>query len=106
MEASGYERLADHIGRLSRFEFSVNGDEPVATVGVPGGNVAVLASETVDLEAEKRRAAERAERTAQGDHARRGQARQPGLRGQGPEAVVAAERAKLEQLKKELEELS
>ena len=37
-----------------------NGDHPVATVGVPGGNVAVLASDQVDLEAEKQRAAERA----------------------------------------------
>jgi valyl-tRNA synthetase len=63
LEASGYERLAGHIGRLSRFEFS-NGShpEPVATVGIPGGNVAVLPSATVDLEAEQRPAVDRAEK--------------------------------------------
>ena len=69
--------------RLARFEFSANGDEPVATVGVPGGTVLVLASDAVDLEAEKRRAARARRRAAQGDRARRGQARQPGLRRQG-----------------------
>ena len=83
LDAAGYERVAEHVARLARFEFSANGDEPVATVGVPGGSVLVMASEAVDLEAEKRRAAERAGVAAQGDHARRGQARQPGLRRQG-----------------------
>ncbi len=106
LEATGYERLADHIGRLSRFEFSVNGDAPVATVGVPGGNVAVLASETVDLEAEKRRAAERADVLRKEITRAEGKLANQGFVAKAPEAVVAAERAKLEQLKKELEELS
>ena len=86
LEAEGYERVAGHVARIARFEFSTNGDEPVATVGVPGGNVAVLASDAVDLEAEKRRAAERAGDAAQGDRARREQARQRGLRGEGARA--------------------
>ena len=60
-----------------------NGDEPVATVGVPGGVVAVMPSDAVDMEAERERAAERAERLQGRDRARRGQARQPGLRRQG-----------------------
>src|SRR3954465_13690543 len=50
-EAEGYEGVAGPAARLARFEFSGNGDpahpDPVATVGVPGGNVAVLASEAV-----------------------------------------------------------
>jgi valyl-tRNA synthetase len=106
LEASGYERLADHIGRLSRFEFSVNGDEPVATVGIPGGNVAVLPSDTVDLEAEKRRAVERAEELRKEIKRAQGKLANQGFVAKAPEAVVAAERAKLEQLEKELEELS
>ena len=107
LEADGYERVADHVGRLSRFEFSPNGDEPVATVGVPGGNVAVLAvrhRRPGGREAPRRRA----RRTcSQGDQARRGQARQPGLRGQGaggrrrrPSATSSTS------CKKELDELS
>ena len=43
-----------HVARLARVEWTADGGEPVATVGVPGGNVAVLASDAVDLEAEAR----------------------------------------------------
>jgi valyl-tRNA synthetase len=106
IEASGYERLADHIGRLSRFEFSQDGDDPVATVGIPGGNVAVLPSEGVDLEAEKRRAGERAEELRKEIKRAQGKLANQGFVAKAPEAVVAAERAKLAQLEKELEELS
>ena len=49
----------------------------------PAARVLVLASDAVDLEAEKRRAGRARRRPAQGDRARRGQARQPGLRRQG-----------------------
>jgi valyl-tRNA synthetase len=109
LEASGYERLADHIGRLSRFEFSDGNPthpEAVATVGVPGGNVAVLPSDTVDLEAEKRRAVERVEELRKEIKRAQGKLANQGFVAKAPEAVVAAERAKLEQLEKELEELS
>jgi valyl-tRNA synthetase len=107
LEAEGYERVVEHVFRLSRFELSLNGDEPVAaTVGVPGGNVAVLASDTVDLEAEKRRAAERADVLRQEIVRAEGKLANQGFVAKAPEAVVAAERAKLEQLQKELEELS
>ena len=86
LEAEGYERVAEHVARIARFEFSSNGDEPVATVGVPGGNVAVLASDAVDLEAEKRRAAER-QATLRKEIARaEGKLAQRGLRGEGARA--------------------
>ena len=42
LEAEGYERTAAHVARLARCESSRDGDEPVATVAVPGGSVAVL----------------------------------------------------------------
>lgn len=106
LEADGYERVAEHVARLSRFEFSANGDHPVATVGVPGGNVAVLASEQVDLEAEKRRAAERAKVLQSEIKRAEGKLSNQGFVAKAPEAVVQAEREKLEKLKKELEELS
>jgi valyl-tRNA synthetase len=106
LEADGYDRVAAHVARLSRFEFSANGDAPVATVGVPGGNVAVLASEQVDLEAEKRRAAERV-KVLQGEIKRaEGKLANQGFVAKAPEAVVQAEREKLEKLRKELDELS
>ena len=86
LDAPGYERVLEHVARLARFEFSANGDEPVATVGVPGGVVAVMPSDAVDMEAERKRAAERAERLEGRHRAHREEARQPGLRLQGARA--------------------
>jgi valyl-tRNA synthetase len=106
LEAEGYERVADHVARLARFEFFTNGDEPVATVGVPGGNVAVLASDAVDLEAERRRAAERAELLRKEISRAEGKLSNQGFVAKAPAAVVQAEREKLERLRAELEELS
>ena len=105
LEATGYERVAEHVARIARFEFASNGDEPVATVGVPGGNVAVLASDAVDLEAEKRRAAERLEfvrqeiKRAEGKLANEGfvakapEPRRPGRAGQAGPTAAGAGRA-------------
>ena len=106
LDADGYERVAEHVARLARFEFSANGDEPVATVGVPGGSVLVLASDAVDLEAEKRRAAERAELLRKEIARAEGKLANQGFVAKAPEAVVQAEREKLEKLKRELDELS
>src|SRR4051794_13369614 len=60
LEAGGYEDTAAHVARLARVEFGDDGSEPVAAVAIPGGSVAVLASEAVDAEAESRRREERA----------------------------------------------
>jgi valyl-tRNA synthetase len=106
LEAEGYERVAEHVARIARFEFSSNGDEPVATVGVPGGNVAVLASDAVDLEAEKRRAAERLETLREEIARAEGKLANQGFVAKAPAHVVQAERDKLEQLRRELDELT
>jgi len=106
LEAEGYERVEAHIARLARFEFSPNGDQPVATVGIPGGNVAVLASDQVDLEAEKRRAAERIKVLHSEIKRAEGKLANQGFVSKAPAAVVQAERDKLDKLRKELEELS
>jgi valyl-tRNA synthetase len=106
LEAEGYERVAGHVARLARFEFSGDGGEPVATVGVPGGNVAVLATDAVDLEAEQRRAAER-QATLRKEIARaEGKLANEGFVAKAPAAVVEAERSKLERLRRELDELA
>jgi valyl-tRNA synthetase len=105
LEAGGYDRTAAHVARLARVEWSADGGEPVATVGVPGGSVAVLASATLDLEAAARRAdARRA--TLEKEIARaEGRLANQGFTAKAPAAVVDAEREKLERLKRELEDL-
>src|SRR4051794_11765289 len=105
LEAPGYEELADGIALLARLEWSPNGDEAVATVPIPGGAVAVLASEAVDLEADrKRREAARRTLLAEIERAERKLAN-AGFVSKAPEDVVQAERDKLEQLRRELDEL-
>ena len=94
------------MARLARFEFSENGGDPVATVGVPGGNVAVLASDAVDLEAERRRARERADRVRGEIKRAEGKLANQGFVAKAPAAVVAAEREKLARLRRELDELA
>jgi len=106
LEAEGYERVMDHVARLARFEFSTNGDEPVATVGVPGGSVLVLASDAVDMEAERKRAAERVERLKGEIKRVKGKLDNQGFVAKAPAHVVQAERDKLAKLQQELDELS
>ena len=80
-------------------------DAPVATVGVPGGNVAVLASDKVDIEAERKRAAERVKVLQAEIKRAEGKLANQGFVAKAPEAVVQAERDKLERLRQELAEL-
>jgi valyl-tRNA synthetase len=107
LDAPGYERTKAHVARLARIEWQ-DGDsaEPVATVAVPGGAVAIYASDAVDLEAEARRAKERSKTLrAEIERAEKKLANQ-GFVAKAPEAVVQAERDKLERLQRELAELS
>ena len=105
LEAEGYETTAEHVARLARVEWSSNGGEPVATVGVPGGSIAVLASEAVDLEAAARRSA--AQRARLEKEIARAEARlaNQGFLTKAPAQVVEAEREKLAQLNRELADL-
>jgi valyl-tRNA synthetase len=105
LEASGYDRTATHVARLARVEWSADGGEPVATVGVPGGNIAVLASEAVDAEAAAQRAAARRAALEKEIARAEGKLANESFVAKAPAAVVEAEREKLEQRKRELEEL-
>jgi valyl-tRNA synthetase len=113
--ADGYQEMAAHIARLARIELSGGGNgagpgmggqgPPVASVPVPGGAIEVLAGDELDLEAAERRLGERREKLgAEIERAERKLANE-GFVAKAPEAVVAAEREKLERLRQELESL-
>ncbi|MDP9377393.1 MAG: valine--tRNA ligase [Actinomycetota bacterium] len=102
LDADGYERMAQHIGRLTRVDWVQRDEQPIATVAVPGGVVSVFASDAVDTEAEaKRTAARRAE--LQKEIARvQGKLENEKFVSRAPAAVVQGERDKLERLQAEL----
>jgi valyl-tRNA synthetase len=101
LEAGGYERMAAHVARLARCEWVFDGSEPVATVAVPGGTIAVLGSDAVDLGAAARRIDERRGwLDAEIERAERKLDNQ-GFVAKAPEAVVRAERDKLARLREE-----
>jgi valyl-tRNA synthetase len=105
LEAGGYERTSPHVARLARIEWSADGGDPAATVAVPGGAVAVLASDAVDLEAASRRVAER--RALLWGEIERAERKlgNEGFVAKAPAPVVQAERDKLARLRHELEAL-
>jgi valyl-tRNA synthetase len=100
LDADGYARTAEYVARLARCEWDGDG-EPVATVSVPGGSIAVLPSEAVDLGAEARRIEER--RSWLDDEIARAERKlaNQGFVAKAPEPVVAAERDKLARLQEE-----
>ncbi len=102
LDADGYERMAQHIGRLTRVDWVQRDERPIATVAVPGGVVSVFASDAVDTEAEaKRTAARRVE--LQKEIARvQGKLENEKFVSRAPAAVVQGERDKLERLQAEL----
>jgi valyl-tRNA synthetase len=104
LDALGFEATAEHVGRLARLTWDGDGD-PVAAVAVPGGAIAVFASEAVDLEAaERRRDKRRGELEAEIARAE-GKLSNERFVAKAPDAVVQAERDKLARLREELAEL-
>ena len=102
LQADGYERTLDHVARLARLDLAgANGAEPVATVAIPGGSVAILPSEAVDLGAAQRRIDER--RAWLDTEIARAEQKltNEGFVAKAPDAVVEAERAKLAALREE-----
>ena len=104
LTADGYEATAQRVGALARFAFVESGaGGEVASVAVPGGTVAVLASGDVDLGAAGRRLDEQRD-TLRGEIARaEKKLANAGFVAKAPPAVVQAERAKLDRLRAELE---
>jgi valyl-tRNA synthetase len=105
LDASGYEELAAGIALLARLEWSEDGGDAVADVTIPGGTVAVLASDAVDLDANRKRVEKERENLQAEIRRAEGKLANEGFVAKAPEAVVAAEREKLEGLRRELAEL-
>jgi valyl-tRNA synthetase len=111
LNAEGYEATVQRVGALARFAFDRanggggDGGGEVASVAVPGGTVAVLASADVDLGAAERRLEER--RSTLRDEIARAEQKlsNEGFVAKAPAEVVQAERAKLDRLRAELEAL-
>jgi valyl-tRNA synthetase len=107
LEAHGYEATASSLARLGRLDL-VEDDtqaQPVASIPVPGGTIEVLSEEGLDLAAAQRR--REAAREKLGKEIARAERKlaAPGFAAKAPAEIVAAERAKLEQLHAELEAL-
>jgi valyl-tRNA synthetase len=115
LEAAGYEHTRPLVERMARVQLEADrgadgerggaAGAPLATVPVPGGTVAVLAADGVDLEAAERRAGERRAKL-EGEIARaEDRLANDGFVSKAPPAVVDAERSKLAALRAELEAL-
>ena len=102
LDADGLEPAL--LGHMARFEWSDDGDG-VATVPVGRGSVIVLPTDGIDVEAAaKKREAERG-RLEQEIARAEGKLGNERFVAKAPEAVVAAEREKLDRLRAELEAL-
>jgi len=110
LHADGYEHTSSHLARLGRLELSSNGAagvlaEAKTTVAIHGGVIEILPSEDVDLlAADAKRDAKREELIKEIKRAE-GKLANKGFVDKAPAEVVAAERAKLADLKAELESL-
>ncbi|MFN8205620.1 MAG: valine--tRNA ligase [Solirubrobacteraceae bacterium] len=105
LDAVGYDDIAAGIALLARLELSGDGGEAMATIPVPGGAVAVLRSEAVDLEAHARRLVEQRATLESEIQRAEGKLANERFVAKAPAPVVQAERDKLERLRRELAEL-
>jgi valyl-tRNA synthetase len=103
--ADGYDGMEGQIARLARLDLDAGDGEVAATVAVAGGTVELMAVEGVDVGA----AAERLEarrKELESEIARaEGKLSNEGFVAKAPAEVVAAEREKLEDYKRQLAEL-
>ena len=101
LDADGYDE--ELLARIARLELGGDGGEGLASIAVPGGSIAILGG--VDLAAHEQRL-ERERTRLDGEIARAvAKLANEAFVANAPEAVVAAEREKLERLRREREAL-
>jgi valyl-tRNA synthetase len=105
LEATDYDETRDGLAALARLSFGSSDAAAVATIPVPGGAVSVLRSDALDPEVQMRRQAEQRSTLETEIRRAEGKLANQGFVAKAPEAVVQAERDKLERLRRELEEL-
>jgi valyl-tRNA synthetase len=105
LAAEGYDDVLDVVAERARLELRADGDDPVASVVIPGGTVEVLAGGAFDAEAAQRRLAEQRAKVETEIGRAETKLANEGFVAKAPPEVVQAERDKLERLRKELEEL-
>jgi valyl-tRNA synthetase len=106
IEADGYEEIAPLIAARARLELrpaTANGGEPLATIAIPGGAIAVL--EGIDVEAQQLRAQNRRDELAREIARAHGKLANDAFVANAPAPIVAREREKLAALEHELEAL-
>jgi valyl-tRNA synthetase len=103
LEADGYTDLRPLLSRIARLDLREDGGAAVTTVAIPGGVLAIL--EGVDLAAHAERRERERDRLVAEIERLRGKLANAAFVANAPEAVVAAERAKLARLEAELEAL-
>jgi valyl-tRNA synthetase len=100
----GLDGSAGLVARMARLDLEGD-DGPTATVAVPGGTVEIRAGDLVDPEAEARKA-EAERKRLEGEIARaESKLANGGFVAKAPPHIVAAERVKLERLRRELDGL-
>jgi valyl-tRNA synthetase len=104
---ASYAAVAPLVARLARLELDGATDgEASASVPVPGGAVEIFAADLVDPEAEAAKLAARRKDLASEIKRAEGKLSNQGFIAKAPEALVEAERAKLERLRSDLAELA
>jgi valyl-tRNA synthetase len=105
LDAPGYEATGELVARMARFELDGQPGEARATVAVPGGTVAVLGADGLDLGAADRALEDRRAKLGAEISRAEGRLANAGFVEKAPPPVVDAERTKLEALRSELESL-
>jgi len=105
LEAGGFgDELRAHVARLARIEL-VDTPGDAVVVPVPGGQISLLAGEHVDPEADRARVAKRRAEVERQIAATEGRLANERFTSRAPAEVVAAEQAKLDGLREELQRL-
>ncbi|HZU59488.1 MAG TPA: class I tRNA ligase family protein, partial [Solirubrobacteraceae bacterium] len=105
LSAEGYQDTREHLARLARLTFEVDGASPVAAVPVPGGTVELLPTSDFDLEAAQRKRAARRAKLEREIEALEAKLSNRSFLERAPAEIVDKARTELERLRAERESM-